>query len=131
MKLKLIALVTGTVLLLTPLSAGFVNAQTDPFPALAGLELTQQQQTQLTQLRQQTRTQVESILTPQQREQFKATLIEKKSLQSAIAALNLTPQQTDQLRQVLQSARTQVSSILTPEQQQQLRQKIRSTVRNR
>lgn len=131
MKLKLIALAAGTVLLLSSINVGLVKAQTDPFPALAGIELTQQQQAQMTQLRQQTLTQVQSILTPQQQEQLKTVMAQRQNLQSAIAALNLTPQQKDQLRQVLMAARTQASSILTPEQQQQLRRNIRARIQTR
>lgn len=131
MKLKLIALAAGTLLLLSSLNGGQVQAQTNPFPALNGIELTQQQQTQLTQLRQQTRAQVETILTPQQREQLKAAIAQRQNLQSAIATLNLTAQQKDQLRQVFQSVRAEVSTILTPEQQQQIRRNIRTRVQAR
>ncbi|NJL38988.1 MAG: hypothetical protein HC899_21260 [Leptolyngbyaceae cyanobacterium SM1_4_3] len=131
MKLKLIAFAAGTTLLLTPLTPGLVRAQTEGFPVLEGIELTEQQQTQLDDLRQQTRTQVEGILTEQQREQFISTLTEEQNLRSAIAALDLTDQQKEQLRPVFQSVRTQIGEILTPEQRQQLRDNIRSAIEER
>jgi Spy/CpxP family protein refolding chaperone len=131
MKHKLIALATGAILSLATLNAGLVKAESSPLAALSGLDLTAQQQTQLTELRQQTRAEVEQILTPEQREQFKTVQLEMQNLRSAIAALNLTPQQKDQIRQILFSARTEFSSILTPEQRQQLRGSIRSFLQQR
>lgn len=131
MKLKLIALAAGTVFFLAPFNPGLVQAQTEVFPILEGIELTEQQQTQLDELRQQTRAQVEEILTEEQREQFITTLTEEQNLRNAIAALNLTDQQKEQLRPVFQSVRTQMGDILTPEQRQQLRENIRSAIQER
>jgi Spy/CpxP family protein refolding chaperone len=131
MKLKLIAFAAGTALFFTPLTPGLVRAQTGVFPVLEGIELTEQQQAQLNDLRQQTRAQVEGILTEQQREQFVTTLTEEQNLLSAIDALNLTDQQKEQLRPIFQSVRTQMGDILTPEQRQQLRDNVRSTIEER
>ncbi|XWK87806.1 MAG: Spy/CpxP family protein refolding chaperone [Phormidium sp.] len=131
MKFKLIALTAITVLCLSSLNAKLVKAQVNEFPALAGIELTEPQKTQITQLRQQTRTQVEKILTAQQRELLAALLVEKQDLQSAVKSLNVTSQQRVQMRQIFQGVRQQLNSILTPEQQQQLRRNVRAMRQNR
>ena len=131
MKLKLIAVAAGTMLLLTSLNVGMAKAQADVFPVLDGLELTQDQQTQLSELRQQVRTEAEGILTSEQRDQLRTALVEQQGLRDAIANLDLTEEQREQLRQTFQSARTEFSSILTPEQQQQLRSNIRTRIQER
>ncbi|MFB2838240.1 Spy/CpxP family protein refolding chaperone [Floridanema evergladense] len=131
MKFKLIALTTLTVVSLFSLNAAPIKAQINQFPALAGIELTEQQKSQITQLRQQTRTQVENILTAQQREDLKTSLGQKQDLESAVKSLNLTFQQRVQIRQIFQGVRQELNSILTPKQQQQLRRNIRATRQNR
>lgn len=131
MKLKLITVAAGTMLLLTSLNVGMAKAQADVFPVLDGLELTQDQQTQLSELRQQVRTEAEGILTSEQRDQLRTALVEQQGLRDAIANLDLTEEQREQLRQTFQSARTEFSSILTPEQQQQLRSNIRTRIQER
>jgi len=131
MKRKLMAIAAGTLLSLMTLKVAPVQAQADLFPALSGLELTEQQHSQLNTLRQQTRSDIEAILTAEQEESLRTAWTERDGLRKAIANLNLTAQQRDQLRQVFQSARTEFSSILTPEQQQQLRQNLRDLVQQR
>jgi periplasmic protein CpxP/Spy len=95
-------------------------------PNLSQLNLTQAQKTQLQQVSTQVRTQVEQILTTEQRQQFKAALVQGSSLREAIASLNLSAEQKSQLRQVMQSTRPQLNQILTAEQKQQLRQSLTS-----
>jgi len=131
MKTKLIAIAAGTLLSLMTLNGGHAQAQADLFPALAGLNLTEQQQNQLDNLRQQTHAQIEEILTADQEAQLQTAWTERTGLRDAIANLNLTSQQRDQLRQVFQSSRSDFSSILTPEQQQQLRQTVRDRLQHR
>lgn len=71
MKSQLISMVAGVaalVFIFTPVGANalpLMGSEMLP-PMLSGIELTQQQETQLTQLRTQTRAQIESILTPEQ-----------------------------------------------------------------
>jgi len=98
-------------------------------PTPEQLNLTPQQEAKLYQIRTQSVAQLERILSPEQRDQVTAALVEGKDLRSAIAAMNLTPDQKTQLRQVMQSARTQIDSTLTPDQKQQLRQTFRSAMR--
>jgi hypothetical protein len=95
-------------------------------PNLAQLNLTQVQTVQLKQVSIQVRTQLNQILTTEQRQQFKAALVRGSSVQGAIAAMNLSTEQKAQVRQVMQSTRPQLNSILTAEQKQQLRQSLYS-----
>lgn len=87
-----------------------------------GLELTQQQRTQMEQIHRNTRSQMEAILTPEQKQSFQAALEQRRGMRAAIAAMNLSPQQQTQLRNIMQSARTQKDAILTSEQKQQLQE---------
>jgi len=95
-------------------------------PNLAQLNLTQAQKVQLKQVSAQVRTQLNQILTAEQRQQFKAALVQGSSAQGAIAAMNLSAEQKAQVRQVMQSTRPQLNSILTAAQKQQLRQSLYS-----
>ncbi|MBE9181116.1 hypothetical protein IQ268_21375 [Oculatella sp. LEGE 06141] len=92
------------------------------------LNLSPDQQTQLTQIRDQTRTQLESIVSPEQRQQFLGTLRENGQWREAIAAMNLSEDQKTQLDTVLRSARDEASAVLTEEQRQQVGEFIRTRV---
>ncbi|MBW4519292.1 MAG: Spy/CpxP family protein refolding chaperone [Scytolyngbya sp. HA4215-MV1] len=134
MKRSLIAILAGALVLVSPLVGTVVRAESLPvqsfsaqeLPVLQGINLTPQQQAQLTQIRTQTRSQIQQILSTEQRNQFKSALEQGQGLQPAIAAMNLTPTQKTQLREVFRNARTQMSSTLTPEQKQQLLRNLRS-----
>jgi Spy/CpxP family protein refolding chaperone len=127
MKLKLMSMLVGGIVLMTPFISRTTWAQprsTEPLPIMAGVELTQQQESQLAQIRRQIRTEIENILSTEQRNQFKATWQQGEGLRSAIAAMNLTPEQKTQLREVFQSTRSRFANTLTPEQRQRLRQNL-------
>lgn len=91
-------------------------------PKPAGVELTQQQKSQMNEIRRDTRARIEKLLTPQQQEQLKATLQSRQGGQAAFAAMKLSPEQQTQLQGILQSAQARAEAILTPEQRQQLQQ---------
>ncbi|PSB23602.1 hypothetical protein [Stenomitos frigidus] len=95
-------------------------------PNLSQLNLTQTQKVQLKQVYAQVRTQLDQILTVEQRQQFKAALVQGSSFQGAIATMNLSAEQKTQVRQMMQSTRPQLDQILTAEQKQQLRQNLSS-----
>ena len=73
-----------------------------------------------------TRSELERILTPSQRNQFKATLEEGGGLGDAINSMNLSSDQMKQLRAVFQSSRAAAEGIITPDQRRQILQNIRS-----
>ncbi|MCU0565762.1 MAG: Spy/CpxP family protein refolding chaperone [Oculatellaceae cyanobacterium Prado106] len=115
-------LLSGT-LILTPIATHAQEPLTQ-LPVMAAIEqlnLTADQESQLVRIRQNTRAQLESILSESQRQSFKTTLEQGGSFRSAVAAMNLTEEQRTQLRTVFQSVRTEASTILTTEQRQQIR----------
>jgi Spy/CpxP family protein refolding chaperone len=134
MKLKLMPVLAGVIALTVTAAPLAVKAEPNqlnqPLPKQAQnrrgaeVELTQQQKDKLVQIRSDTRAQIEKILTPQQREQFKAAMQSPQGRQAAFAAMNLSPKQQTELREVMQSAQTRVEAILTPEQRQQIQQSI-------
>jgi protein CpxP len=127
MKRKLLAAAIGLAMVANPLMLNPAKAESMPFaPILSGLNLTQSQQAQLTQLRSQTRQQVESILNPAQQQQLKTVVAQGQQLQQAIAGMNLSVEQKAKLRQVMQSTRSDFSKLLTPQQKQQIQQTLRA-----
>jgi periplasmic protein CpxP/Spy len=120
-----IALGASTLLALT---TGLASAQTPstqtPSPQthhesreLSGLNLTQQQRDQIDQIRSQTRSQIESILSETQRTQIR-TAMQQGQDDRAAAAANVSADQQAQIRQIFQASRQQMASVLTPDQQQ-------------
>ncbi len=89
---------------------------------LEALGLTQEQQTRIAEIRRNTRSQMEAVLTPEQREKLKAARESRQQRRETFAALNLTPEQKTKLRQIRQSAKSQFEAVLTPEQRQKLQQ---------
>jgi Spy/CpxP family protein refolding chaperone len=127
MKRQLISLLTGSLVLVASVVA-ILPVHADPLemPMLSGIELSQEQEDQLAAARQQVRSQLEAITTPEQQQQFRAALEQGQGLRAAIAAMDLSSEQRTQVRQVFQASRSQFSEILTPEQRQQLRQNLRT-----
>ena len=134
MQLKFMPMLVGAIALTvatTPLAvkaepalrSPLAQAQAQEPHGFQRLGLTQEQKTKMAQIRQNTRSQIEAILTPQQREQFQAAMQDSRpNKRQAFAALNLTPEQKAQMRQIRQSAKSQFEAVLTPEQRQQLQQ---------
>ncbi len=122
-----IAAITAATLSMTPIA---VKAQTAPltelFPILSGIQLTTQQKIQLVELGSQTQTQIENIVTPEQRNRFRAALAQNKGFVEALGAMNITPQQQTQLQGVFRSTQTQLVSVFTPTQRQRILENVRS-----
>jgi periplasmic protein CpxP/Spy len=90
------------------------------FPKMAALNLTEAQKTQMMQIAQQTRQQVQSILTPQQQTQLQAAIAQGKSPKDAMKDLGITDAQKTQLRDVKKASKESIFALLTPEQRQQM-----------
>jgi periplasmic protein CpxP/Spy len=90
------------------------------FPKLAALNLTDAQKSQMLQVAQSSRQQVQSILNPTQQEQLRAAIAQGQNPKEAMKGLNLTDAQKTQLRQVRQSSKEALVALLTPEQRQQM-----------
>jgi Spy/CpxP family protein refolding chaperone len=96
-------------------------------PVLAELQLTPSQQTQLEALREQTQSQLENLLTPEQQAQFNNVLSQGNGIRSAARSLNLSFKQRRQMKNIVQTMRSQLERILTPEQRQQIQQSLQTS----
>lgn len=122
-----VAGLVGVVMATTPMTA-LAQSATSPaefFPVLENVNFSSEQQSQLTQLRQQTRSQLETIVSSEQRQRFRQALTRGDGLWAAISVMQLSPDQRGQVRQVLRSSRQQLASIVTPAQRQQILQNLR------
>lgn len=86
------------------------------------LNLTETQRTQMNQIREQTKAQIEQILTPEQRANLQ-TSQQNGGKMRGWKNLNLTETQKQQMRQIKESSMQQMQQILTPEQRATLQQK--------
>jgi periplasmic protein CpxP/Spy len=86
------------------------------------LDLTAEQEAQITQVRQDARTQLEGVLSAEQQQSVKTSMEQGATSREAIAPLDLSSEQRTQLRSIQQSIRQDIANILTPEQQQQVQQ---------
>lgn len=111
-------------------------SQTDPAPVQPGkknrpqLNLTQDQKTRMSQIRESTRTQMQAVLDQVLTAEQKAKLASAPKRRGGMpdfSSLNLTDTQKQQIRTqmqtIRQAARQEMLKILTPEQQQQFQQK--------
>ncbi|MBD0344668.1 MAG: Spy/CpxP family protein refolding chaperone [Coleofasciculus sp. Co-bin14] len=135
MKIKLMPMLAGAVALsvvATPLIVqAQANTSTQPLLAQANrqdrqgkwdkLNLSEQQKEQLRQIQQETRAQMQALLTPEQQEQFN-TAMQNRQGRSGKTALNLSEEQKAQMRQIMEAKKSRMQAILTPAQQQQLEQ---------
>lgn len=119
-QLGLIGLVATATMIAAPLTLAPANAQN--MPRLEALNLTDDQRSQVQEIFQTLRNDVDGILSDQQQAQFRAAYRELQDVREAIAEIdNLTDDQKTQIRTALQSTREDISQVLTPEQQAQLR----------
>lgn len=94
-------------------------------PGVPGITLTPEQAEHLNQLDAQTRSELQTILTPNQLTQLETALQSTDGIsQAAIVALNLSPAQQTELMQILMSTRQQATDVLTPEQIENVRRKL-------
>ncbi|MEA5569842.1 P pilus assembly/Cpx signaling pathway, periplasmic inhibitor/zinc-resistance associated protein [Calothrix sp. UHCC 0171] len=86
------------------------------------LGLTDSQKSQLAQIRQNTKAEIDKVLTPEQRQQRQAAYQNREGRRNGKAKLNLSDAQKAQIKQIMQSSKAQMDSVLTPEQKQKLEQ---------
>ncbi|WP_013323904.1 Spy/CpxP family protein refolding chaperone [Gloeothece verrucosa] len=86
------------------------------------LNLTPEQQTQMRQIWQSTRTQIENVLTEEQKNQLRTAKDKGQNMRQVWSSLNLTSEQQSQIQAIRQDSQQKMKAILTPEQQQQLEQ---------
>ena len=140
MKRQFITLLAGAALLVAPLTATSAQAQLNRRPAgfsrsqpalMQALNLSTQQKAQLGQLMKQLQTQVQAVLTAEQKSQLQTALQNGSNLSDAIAAIDLTDAQKTEIRDLLKASRSEFANLLTPEQKQQLRQAMLSRLQQR
>lgn len=149
MKIKLMPMLAG-VLVLGAVAAPFaVNAQANPSVKLlmaqaqrqgkeskwAKLNLTDAQKQQMRQIKEETRAQIQEVLTPEQRAQME-TMKQNRQGQNGqrqarqgqgrrggmMASLNLTEEQKARIKEIMQSQKARMDQVLTAEQRQQIEQ---------
>ncbi|MES1026340.1 hypothetical protein ABN584_25925 [Gloeocapsa sp. BRSZ] len=134
-KVKFISLLAGAVALSTVFAPLAINAQpaapqvgqragAGRMGKMAGIKLSAEQQAQMEQIRNEARTQIEAVLTPEQRQQWQAATQNGQRQRGAMASLNLSEAQRTQIRQIMQSSKERVTAVLTPEQRQQIKQRM-------
>ena len=143
MPLKKISFIAGTIALNLAIIPFTVKAETNSLsPQIVAqvpqravrerLGLTEAQKAQLAEIRQNTRAEIQNILTPQQQEQFQTITANRDLSIEAFRALNLSDEQKSQVGNIFQSKKSQVEEILTPEQRQQIEKlRQRSPLLNR
>ena len=113
---KTVGLVAASLALMTGVRA----AQAVPPHAVEELNLTEQQQAELDSLRAETRSQIEAILTDDQRAAVQASLDAGDPIRRSLQSVDLTEQQRTEIRTIAEGSREAGQAILTPEQQTQL-----------
>lgn len=93
------------------LSPATVQAQS-PQPTAEKVTLTAAQTNKINQIRQDTRRQIQALLTPQQRETYANLRQSGVGAAQAIEMVNLSPNKRDQLSRVLTTARNQMIQVL-------------------
>lgn len=130
-KLLTILGTTATLIFITGLSIPSQARQTLPSssqPMLltqgkqSKLNLTPEQQTQMRQIGESTRAQIENILTEEQKNQLRTAKEGGENRRQIWSSLNLTSEQQAQIQSIRQESQQKMKAILTPEQQQQLEQ---------
>lgn len=121
LKLGLLALVGAATLATTAVSQPQA-AQAEPGQILQELELTEEQQGQIQSIFEARRSEIEGIVSAEQRDQFFETLQENRNFREAIAAADLTDDQRDDIRAVMMNSREDIGEILTEEQREELRE---------
>jgi periplasmic protein CpxP/Spy len=145
MRFKYPSLLIGTIVLIiaalpftvqaqNKLDSPIVIAELAEGGQLQRLGLSDSQKAQIEEIRSSTRSQVEEVITVEQREQFKNGVKNGQGLPAAMLSMKLTPEQQTQLQEILESSKTKFESVLTLKQKQkvtQFRQKIMSRISQR
>jgi Spy/CpxP family protein refolding chaperone len=130
--IKLLPLLAGTVsvaLCAATVPVVFAQSNTPPAPRESPqnwLNLTQEQQEQMQQIRQAEREQMDNILTTEQKARLEAARENRQNPRQVLESLNLTDEQQARIEEVRQASKEQIDAILTAEQRQQLEQRRQS-----
>jgi periplasmic protein CpxP/Spy len=107
----------------SPLSGQMAQAQGEQKQGKwKNLNLTDAQKAQMKSLRESTKSQIEAILTADQKAKLQAAKGDRSNRRQVWQSLNLTDAQKAQMKQIRAAAKQQMETILTPEQRQQMQQ---------
>ncbi len=84
--------------------------------------LTTEQKDRVAQIKNNTRQQIEGILTEEQKSQYQNAFAAGKKPREAMQSANLSTEQKEKMKELRRSQREQISQLLTPEQKQKLRE---------
>lgn len=141
MKLKKLSFLAGAVALtLTaiPFAAQAEITSSSPIVVAQGkkqgrwkrLNLTEEQKTQMQQIKESARAEMEQILTPEQLQKLQEAKASGQKKRGVFRSLNLTDAQKAELKKVRESKKAQFEAILTEEQKAQI-QEMRQMRQNR
>jgi Spy/CpxP family protein refolding chaperone len=85
------------------------------------LNLTADQKAKLEQLKADSRTQIQAVLTPEQRQKAQTNQGQRQEMSKEWQSLNLTSDQKAKIRAIRQASQQEFNAILTPEQQSKLK----------
>lgn len=135
MKMKLKSILATVISLAVVTAPVVVKADTPPSepgsPAtqqpqhspFANLNLSQQQQDQISKIQSDTDSKIQQVLTSDQQNQLAQQTQSGKKRWEVFKSLNLSQQQKQQIKQLRKSAKQQMAAVLTPEQRQELHAK--------
>ena len=100
-------------------------------PKYEKLNLTDNQKSQIIEVVQQGREEIQDILTPKQQQKFKRAIANGREKRKALRSLNLSNNQKRKLKAVMQSQKSEIESILTDEQKEDLEELKSNSPRRR
>lgn len=92
---------------------------------LAGLNLSQAQQEEIAKIRKETKAQISSVITPEQRAKMKAARQNNQDRRATRTAVNFSDAQKARLKEIRQSSKARIRAVLNEQQRQQFDQTMR------
>lgn len=132
MNRKLLGLLAGAITFSFAIAPSVAQAQLGQSPPgqiqkqrkFAGVEITETQRTQIKEIHHNAQSQIEGILTSEQRRQLEASREGGQKGRTAFADMNLSLEQKSRIQSIMRSAKTRTDAILTPEQRQQVQRNM-------
>lgn len=90
------------------------------------LDLSEAQQSQIDAIRANTRSEVEAVLTAEQRSTLAATLGEDGNFRHALREVDLSEDQRTEIRSIMEGTRDEIGEVLTDDQKEQLQQAMQN-----
>ena len=130
MKLKKLSLFAGAIAIafsITPLAANAqVNSNAPQRVSQAkpqsppDLKLSQKQIGEINEIRSDTRTKIQNVLTPKQREKIKTDLEAGKNARQVFASIQFSQQQQNELKNIMETSQRQMEGVLNATQKKTL-----------